>query len=72
MSPEVCDYLIIGGGSAGCIIAKRLTEKTTGRIILLEAGKSDESDPTANDLTQLDHQTEDQEWGFKALPIAPL
>ncbi len=36
---EICDFLVIGGGSAGCIIAKRLAEKSAGRIILLEAGK---------------------------------
>ena len=67
---EVCDFLIIGGGSAGCIIAKRLAEKTTGRIILLEAGKSDEGDPAATDLSRLDEQTADYDWGFKASALA--
>ena len=42
---ETCDFLVIGGGAAGCIIARRLAERTSGRIILLEAGKSDEGDP---------------------------
>ena len=59
-----CDYLIIGGGSAGAVVARRLREKTTGRIILLEAGKSDEGDPAAVDLMRLDEQTEDYDWGF--------
>jgi choline oxidase len=67
---EACDFLIIGGGSAGCIIAKRLSEKTTGRIILLEAGKSDEGDPAATDLSRLDEQTADYDWGFKAAALA--
>ena len=35
------DYLIIGGGTAGCIVARRLSERTDGHIILLEAGKVD-------------------------------
>jgi choline dehydrogenase-like flavoprotein len=48
-----CDYLVIGGGSSGCVVPKRLAEKTKGRIILLEAGKSDEGDPAATDLTVL-------------------
>ncbi len=65
-----CDYLIIGGGSAGCIVAKRLSERSSGRIIMLEAGKSDQGDPSANDLTRLDEQVEAQEWGFKAAPLA--
>ncbi len=67
---ETCDFLIIGGGSAGCIIAKRLAEKTTGRIILLEAGKKDEGDAAATDLFRLDEQTADYDWGFKAATLA--
>ncbi|MGQ0485404.1 MAG: GMC family oxidoreductase [Hyphomicrobiales bacterium] len=67
---EICDYLVIGGGSAGCIVAKRLAERSRGRIILLEAGKSDDGDPAATDLARLDEQTSDYAWGFKASTIA--
>ena len=67
---EICDFLIIGGGSAGCVIAKRLAEKSAGRIILLEAGKVDEGDPAATDLSRLDEQTDDYDWGFKAATLA--
>ena len=65
-----CDFLIIGGGSAGCIIAKQLAERTTGRIILLEAGKSDEGDVAATDLSRLDEQTDEYDWGFKAATLS--
>ena len=65
---EVCDFLIVGGGSAGCIIARRLAERTTGRIILLEAGPSDEGDPTALVLSRLDDQ-QGLDWGFKAAAL---
>ena len=67
---EACDFLIIGGGSAGCIIAKRLAEKSAGRIILLEAGKKDEGDAAATDLSRLDDQTDDYDWGFMAATLA--
>lgn len=64
-----CDYLIIGGGSSGAVVARRLAEKTSGRIILIEAGKSDEGDPAAIDLRRLDEQTADYDWGFRAAPL---
>src|SRR6478672_4433213 len=64
-----CDYLIIGGGSSGAVVARRLAERSTGRIILLEAGKSDEGDPAALDLKRLDEQTADYDWGFRAAPL---
>ncbi len=64
-----CDYLIIGGGSAGAVVARRLAERSTGRIILLEAGKADEGDPASVDLTRLDEQTASYDWGFRASPL---
>ena len=37
------DYIIIGGGSAGCVLAARLTENLAVNVALLEAGSSDQN-----------------------------
>lgn len=38
---ETCDYLVLGGGTAGCIMAARLSEDGANRVVLVEAGPPD-------------------------------
>jgi choline dehydrogenase len=61
------DYVIVGAGSAGCVLANRLTEDATTRVVLIEAGGRDWNPLIhipAGYMKLLGHPT--LTWGFKA------
>ncbi|HEY9090227.1 GMC family oxidoreductase [Parasphingorhabdus sp.] len=62
------DYIVIGGGSAGCVVAARLSERAENSVLLLESGNADRNLMLAMPLvfTALRESTFD--WGYDSDP----
>ena len=66
---QTYDYIIVGAGSAGCVLANRLTEDSNTSVLLLEYGGSDKSIfiqmPTALSIPM---NMPKYNWGYESQP----
>lgn len=68
MSATGYDYVIVGGGSAGCVMAARLTEDDSARVLLLEAGGRDRHPLIHMPVGFARMTTGPHTWGFTTAP----
>jgi choline dehydrogenase len=66
------DYIIVGGGSAGCVLAARLTANGRNRVLLLEAGPRDWHPLIHMPTGEVFMVGSSVDWQFKSEPEARL
>jgi choline dehydrogenase len=68
---DVYDYVIVGAGTAGCVLARRLLERSDATVLLLEAGGShDRPAVRATDIASMTSLWAPPEtsWGYRTVP----
>ncbi len=64
MAVITTDYLIVGAGTAGSVLAARLSEDPAVRVILLEAGSDSQGGAAADPHTWRSLAQTELDWGF--------
>jgi len=66
------DYIVVGSGSGGAVVAGRLASKTDANVLVLEAGGTDQHEAVLNPRLWTSNIRTDREWGFTAEPNAKV
>ena len=66
------DYIVVGAGAAGCVVANRLSEDPGTRVLLLEAGGRDWSPLIHMPVGFTKLTSPSVNWGFETVPQPQL
>jgi choline dehydrogenase len=62
------DYIVVGAGSAGCLVAAGLSSRSDARVLLLEAGGTDRHEAVENPVKWPTLFPGDLDWGYETVP----
>lgn len=64
------DYIVVGGGTSGLVVASRLTEDPNVSVLVIEAGGDKTSDPFVNTPGFMGalYGKEEYDWNFSSVP----
>ncbi|MGR8940409.1 MAG: GMC family oxidoreductase [Gammaproteobacteria bacterium] len=64
----IYDYIIVGAGSAGCVLANRLSADPSCRVLLLEAGGEGDTPAVHTPAYYAQLQDSVYDWGYRTVP----
>jgi choline dehydrogenase len=66
------DYIVVGSGSGGAVVAGRLAAESDANVLVLEAGGTDQIDAVLNPLMWPANIRSERDWGYTAEPSAQV
>ncbi|MDQ1849792.1 GMC family oxidoreductase N-terminal domain-containing protein [Gemmobacter fulvus] len=68
LAGKTFDYVICDGGSAGCVLAARLSEDETASVLLIEGGQGDTPGMVSTPLRTIEIWQSEYDWGYSTVP----